>query len=204
MSRERVNPEQVDSQEFIGDFVSMADQVIQYRLDHGGMLPRELWLEVLRLAGSYLCLEVLPVSPEGTPVLKLRKDPTSIGGELEWEGKLHIPGTAVPVSRRAEEMVPFLVRKEIVKPGNDEVVEFLASEAAYWGFVRYYEPQRRTTADTIVMTLPVDPGDPRLQEDLVTLTEERRSQVIDQHRPVIEAYSYNPRGRIFLDTRPRS
>lgn len=202
------------SPSLLEQFSSVADKVIAYRKGHKGMLPKEAWLKNLELAGSYFCVELLLVTPDGEPVLKLRQDPTATGGEIEWENKLHIPGTSVPASRRSQDILPGLIKKEIVKEGEGKYADRLANEAVYWGWVRYDEPERKTTADTLVMALVINPEDERLQEDLKVLKKGVRLNgvVIDQQKPVIREYRRKSRGKsrptgskgVWLDTRPEA
>lgn len=172
---------------FLEQFSGLADQVIAHRRQTG-RVPKEVWLKLLELAGSYLCLEVLLTTPSGNLMLKRRHDETATGGEKEWEGKLHIPGLSVPLQMKTRDIVPALLRKEIVKEGQEAFADQLATQARIWGFGRYPEPERNTIADTITAVIPINPGDSRLKDDLVLVKPGDLYQVIDQHKPAVEAF----------------
>lgn len=183
---------------FLEQFSDLADQVIAHRRQTG-RVPKEIWLKLLELAGSYLCLEILLVAHAGNLMLKRRHDETATGGEKEWEGKLHIPGLSVTPEMKTRDIVPALLRKEIVKEGEPEdVIKELAARGKIWGFGRYPEPQRKTIADTIIVAMSIEGVHPsRLQDDLVFVQPFELDQVIDQHKPVVEAYFRGEGG--FLD-----
>ncbi|HJY98404.1 MAG TPA: hypothetical protein VJ227_01680 [Patescibacteria group bacterium] len=179
----------------------VASEVSGIREKNGGLLPKDLWLKVVEIAGSHFCLEVLLITPEGKPVLKVRHDPSAQGRELEWEGMLHLPGTALSPSASGENMVKNLIEREVVKEGEEEFAESLAQEAVFFGFARYPEVQRNTVADVLIMALVIDPKDKRFREDLVVFEKEVGAVIIDHHKPVIKAYYENPKGGVFIDTR---
>lgn len=199
---ENIENEQSANTELLEKITEVADKITLMRQEKGGVLPKELWLELLRISGSYLCTELLLVTPDGSPVLKVRNDPTPVGREQEWEGKLHLPGIVVGTATRGNEVVTKLLEKEVVNKGEHDLAEQLSKSAVFFGFVREDEPERKTIADSLVLTLVIDPKDPRFQQDLVVLTDDLKKDVIPEHQPVIERFYENPKGGVFMDTRP--
>ena len=172
---------------------------VKWRKEHGGMLPKEVWLNTLEAGGSYSCVEIVPYDLKtGTIYLKKRNDPSASGGEKEWKGKLHIPGISELASIRGEEILPKLLRNEILKNPDDAVNAVKDMRFLTQG--RYPEPERKTIADTLVLLLPVHAD--MLQSDFFPVTQDNIDEVIEQHRPIIKKY-WEGNMPLILDTRKR-
>ncbi|KKP33414.1 MAG: hypothetical protein UR20_C0009G0001, partial [Candidatus Woesebacteria bacterium GW2011_GWE2_31_6] len=124
----------ISSSEFLNLFTDITNRIVKERNENNGNLPKEVWLKLLEASGSYLCAELFLVSPNGNPVLKIRKDSTARNGELEWDGKLHIPGSFVG-NKKSDEILPFLLRNEI---SNEEVnIDSLLKNTRLVAFAKY-------------------------------------------------------------------
>jgi len=168
-----------------------------WRNRHDGFLPKDVWLRNLETAGSYSCLEIIPIDQNtGIIYLKERKDPTAQGGELDWEGKLHIPGLANLAKIRGDKAPEILLKKEIIQNLDETIGP--SKNLKYLTHVKYPEPERRTVADTLILLLPINPNE--LQDDFKPVTKDNLSQVISQHRPILESYWENNIS-ITMDTR---
>lgn len=173
-------------------------QVMRWKKEHGGILPKRIWLNTLETAGSYSCVEIIPYDPStGFVYLKRREDKSAFGGEKKWEGKLHVPGLSELSSIRGGEVLPRLLKKEIFK--DSDKAEGAIKNLTFLTQARYPEPERKTTADTLVLLLPVDPSD--LMNDFTAVKPNALDQVIDQHLPLINAYFKGNVPPIF-DSRP--
>lgn len=197
---------------FLEEFIRYTHAIIRYKEANIGLLPKKLWLAVLELNGYYNCAEVLLVDPDHQLVLKVRKDPTAIDGELSWEGQLHIPGIAININTRAKDIARSLIKKEVVKPITEDIsdkergnlnkfIDQLEKSSSLKGYYIYPEPERNTVATTLMLGAKIPFPDERLQEDLVVAHRGDIGGVIEQHQPVFKAY-YQHRLRQFFDTRP--
>jgi hypothetical protein len=162
-----------------------ANDVTKWKNEHSGILPKSIWRENLRAGGSYSCVEVIPYDPKtGIIYLKKRLDPSATGGEKKWEGKLHIPGIVELSSMRGEDILPILLSKEILKDENK--VEQVEKDLNILTQALYPEPERKTVANTLVLTLPIDPL--LLTDDFSPVTPKDIDQVIEQHQLLLNAY----------------
>jgi hypothetical protein len=167
-----------------------------------GFLPKEIWLNTLETAGSYLCFEVPIFNEKGEVILKRRRTSNPSKGEELWENRLHIPGRVVSPTISGDEIVPSLIRDEIVKKGNEDIVIELTERVTFLGFVRYPEPERKTTADTILLGIVIPNKYLRLlQDDFEVLNESNKNDVIDQHLPTVEWLGRGVGKKRFFDTR---
>lgn len=190
--------EVISSDRFEELFSKIADLTIEYRNKNNGGLPKGIWLKLLELSGSYLCVEMIVKDKDGNLYLKKRNDPTSTGGEITWEGQLHIPGLSTNTSMNAGDMVNLLLKKEILKAEDD--LTTVSDTSMLIGFVRYPEPERKTTADTLLFELVIDKS--RLQDDFYQIG--KGLPVIDQHKSTIEWYKKGASRPWVFDTRSLS
>lgn len=202
--QEQVVPE-VTSKEFLKQLFSLGEKIKAHREANNGFLPLPVWLKLIEIAGSYLCVELLLLTADGKPVLTIRHGDNVVGREKEWEGLLHIPGRAVMLGMRvtAQDLARAVLLKELVKEGKEEFADELARNAVFWGFARYPEPERNTIADTLILSLVIDPTDKRFKGELAIL-EESQIGMIEQHTQTIVEYYQNPDGGRVFDTRPTS
>lgn len=190
----------VGSQKFEELFKTMMDLVFAYQNLKGPSLPKEIFLKFIETAREYCCTEILVKDEKGNLLLKRRNDPTAVKGELEWEGDLHIPGTKSNHGFRSlDETLKYLVDGEILKDDLDnrsEKIERIVKSAKAIGFLVYPEPERKTTAPTIMYEVVVDGA---LLQDGFEVVDDH-NQVIEQHRPILEWYKQSNRP-FALDTR---
>ena len=105
----------VTSEEFLQEFRKTVDTLVKHKEGHSGYLPYRIFIESLRLAGQYPCLEILIVDPEGNLLLKRRDDPK----EPQWFGKLHIPGMTITDNLRGQNLIERLLRREVINEENE-------------------------------------------------------------------------------------
>lgn len=208
---DRVRGLDVTGREFYAVFAVMAYKMIKQREITEGVLPKGLFLKMVELSGSYLCTEVILISPNGNPILKIREDETARAGELGWENKLHIPGIAVR-NRRAEDMLPTLLVKEVVKNPSD--AQRLSDKKELIGFGRLDEPERKTIADTCYFGIRLTDTEMSLLQsgfcevdvNGFTLTNgvlanNQTAVIIDQHKPVLRWWKQGENREPVFDTR---
>lgn len=174
--------------------------IADWRKEHDGILPKKVWLNTLEIGGTYSCVEIIPYESEsGVLFLKKRHDArASTQGERKWEGKLHIPGISELASIKGEDVLPKLLKGEVLR--DPEESQKIAQDLKFLTQGRYPEPERKTIADTLVLLLPVHAD--MLQSDFFPVTQDNIDEVIEQHRPIIKKY-WEGNMPLILDTRKR-
>jgi|WetSurSiteA1Bulk_404760.scaffolds.fasta_scaffold03128_3 hypothetical protein len=204
----QLNPDQgtkVDNDEFIQRFHDMTEVIVKWRNEHGGVVPKEIWLDLLRLSGRYPCVEIIPVDGHGGIYLKVRKDLGAKRGELSWENKLHIPGKSIPAGANYSLSITELINDEILRSdfqqtGNIGLISFPSSnfyQLNLIGLTSQFESERGGVyADTLMYEMVIHES--LLQSDFVKMTNRNIESVISQHQQVLGWYE--DKNRPFFST----
>lgn len=197
----RIESLDINSKEFAKVFHILADKVADYSKVHSGYVPRDLFIDRLRIAGQYPCVEILLVDYDGIPLLARREDPNARGGEVAWLNSLHIPGMAVTSAMNGCEMLEKLLNKEIVK--EDSNASEFARRAELIGVSRQYEEERGgVIADTPLFVVKVDSRTEgnKLDPSLARF-DGNMDTVIPEHRKIIDWYKQGDNRPLIFDTR---
>lgn len=184
---------EVDSAEFVELLRILASKLNQHRNENKGRLPKEAWLAILKIFGISLYCDILLTDHKGIPLLAIRHDPTAVGKEAEWEGKLHVPGLAIYPALKAEQILPYLIRKEVT--GDRGYAQELVSQAKLVGIRFIPEPERETMAFGTVFTVAVDPQ--RIKDGFEPITQSNLPNVIKEHLVVLNWFQQKNRPVFF-------
>jgi hypothetical protein len=174
-----------------------------------GKVPYELFIAGLEMAGVYPAMELLITDKIGNIYLKRRsrEENQSNAEDSAWEGKLHIPGAAIAPAKRFELNFYDFLNKEIVKVGDDsekrQTTASLYKQSETIGVYMSPEPARKTNAFTLLLRIVIDRPE-ILQDGFEIVNTDNLSEVIDQHKPIVERLLQKSNIPFILDVRGKT
>jgi len=181
----------------------VAKKINELRQDEG-TLPYQVWLSNLVAQGTYPCLEIMMTDRNKNSVwLKTREDKENVTRveKENWKSKLHIPGTVFNLGSRLDEWVSKLIKKEFLSEVGAYMAQELALTVRPWSIALYPEPERMTTALTIIMEMPIPKSGLRgFQTGFVEVDDSRDARIIKQHQHIVSVF-LNKIQPVFLDDR---
>lgn len=161
----------------------MAQKAFEYRALHNGHLPLRIFLGTMKLSGTSICTEIIPLY-QGKPVLALRKAEDS-HDETDWVGKYHIPGVTHLCGEKLEDAAHRLLRKEVFTDTDCLVPNDYRPVAV----TKVYETSRKTWGYTFTYTVDIkDISSLSKNETWLCITEDNLGQVIDEHKPIVKMF----------------
>lgn len=171
---------EVDSPEFLIIFKYISGLIYRYREDHDGVLPPDLWRELLTLAGSYPVVEALIVHDDKL-YLKRRNDHKPPKGEMEWQGKLHVVGTVLLPHEAPLDGLVRLLKSEVFG------LDFPTIQTEFFGSVRYEIPARKSVGDTVLIVVHIDNPN-NLQQGFEVVHKGNLKEVLHMHQEIVEHF----------------
>lgn len=194
------------------DFAVVASRVSKKIADariEFGRVPYDILIAGMEMAGVYPAFELVVTDKEGNIYLKRRKKSENVSAaETEsWEGKLYIPGSVLAPAKRFDFNFYSLLDKEFVRDlsgaEKEEMVQKWYKQSIMLGTQMSPLPERKTDALSLLFNIQIDDMS-LLQEGFEVVNKANLSEVIDQHRPIIEQLLDKGTVPFILDTRDLS